>query len=75
MVPISLVVTFVGAVIGGVVWLTTLHFSNEANAEKITEIQVVLENRDRKQEIMLDSINQIRQDVSEIKGEIKRIRK
>jgi len=65
LIPIGIAITVIG---GGSAWLTTMHQSMSAMAQ---EIRSVKEER----KTLYDSLELIRRDISEIKGELKRIRK
>lgn len=75
LVPLGLVFTTAGSLIGGVIWLTTVHLTTVANAEKIIEVKATVESYEERQLKMFEAINQIKNDVSEIKVEIKYLRK
>lgn len=64
LVPLSLVITLVG----GVSWLTTIHAQGQANAEVLVEVK---NKQDKYEENLKAILNQL----AEIKGELKRIRK
>ena len=70
--PISLVSALGGAGIGGVIWLTTMYNLGVANASAITSIE-------SKHEVLKDSLIEkldlIHRDISELKTEIKRLNK
>jgi hypothetical protein len=72
LIPLGLAIVAIG---GAAVWLTTIHLSNNANAENIVEIKATVDKYSDTQQKIFESINQIKQDVSEIKTELKYIRK
>jgi Zn-dependent alcohol dehydrogenase len=72
LVPLGLAVAVIG---GGAVWLTTLHLTTAANAQRIVEVKTTVDSYEERQLKMFEAINQIKSDVSEIKVEIKYLRK
>ena len=70
LIPIGIAVTVIG---GASMWLTSLYLTQTAQAQKITEIQQAFEKVSTDQSKLLNITYDIKQDVAEIKGEIKRL--
>lgn len=65
LIPIGLAVLVFG---GGAAWLTTIHSKVEASVQKIEKVEIRLDKRDEKLDV-------IQKDIAEIKGELKRIKR
>ena len=64
LVPLSLL----GAMVGGIFWLTSMYNQTLANTESVKEII-------KKQDSYSEDLHLIKMELSEIKGELKRIKR